>query len=197
LCQSGSDGQPVAARRPPAFLGIVDHTTIESAQGDLMQNWTTTLQRGLVSGAASSVLSTVALAIVGKQETGSAFAPTNAVSHYVHGNKAVHRGQPSLRYTVPGYLIHHASATFWSIVFERVAGRYLDRTTPAGVLTASAATSAFAAFADYKLTPRRLRPGYEKHISTPGLAIVYAALALGLAAGAALNRQDDPAPPSV
>lgn len=160
-----------------------------------MQNWTTTLQRGLVSGAASSILSTVALAIVGKKETGSALAPTNAVSHYVHGDKAARKSGLSLRYTVPGYLIHHASSTFWSIVFEKVAGRYLDRKTPVGILTASAATSAFAAFADYKLTPKRLQPGYEKHISTPGLAIVYAALALGLAAGTALTRRDEPPPP--
>ncbi len=162
-----------------------------------MQNWTTTLQRGLVSGAASSILSTVALAIVGKKETGSALAPTNAVSHYVHGDKAARHSGLSMRYTVPGYLIHHASATFWSIVFEKVAGKYLDRKTPVGILTASAATSAFAAFADYKLTPKRLQPGYEKHISTPGLAIVYAALALGLAAGTALTRTDEPPPPPV
>ncbi|SFB71188.1 hypothetical protein [Massilia yuzhufengensis] len=157
-----------------------------------MQNWTTTLQRGLVSGAASSILSTVALAIVGKKETGSAFAPTNAVSHYVHGDKAALHSAPSMRYTVPGYLIHHASSTFWSIVFERVAGRYLDRKTPVGILTASAATSAFAAFADYKLTPKRFQPGYEKRLSTPSLAFVYAALALGLAAGAAVSRRDEP-----
>ena len=162
-----------------------------------MQDWTTTLQRGLVSGAASSILSTVALAIVGTKETGSAFAPTNAVSHYVHGDKAALHSAPSIRYTLPGYLIHHASSTFWSIMFEKVAGRYLDRKTPAGILTASAATSAFAAFADYKLTPKRLQPGYEKRISTPGLAIVYAALALGLAAGTALTRKDEPPPPSV
>ncbi len=154
-----------------------------------MQNWTTTLQRGLVSGAASSVLSTVAMAIVGKKETGSAFAPTNAVSHYVHGDKAALHNKPSLRYTVPGYLIHHASATFWSILFERVAGRYLDRKTPVGILTASAATSAFAAFADYKLTPKRFQPGYEKRLSTPSLALVYASLAVGLAAGAAVMRK--------
>lgn len=162
-----------------------------------MQDWTTTLQRGIVSGAASSILSTVALAIVGKKETGSAFAPTNAVSHYVHGENAALHNKPSMRYTVPGYLIHHASSTFWSIAFEKVAGKYLDRKTPVGILTASAATSAFAAFADYKLTPRRFQPGYEKRISTPGLAIVYAALALGLAAGTALTRKDEPTPPSV
>ena len=159
-----------------------------------MQNWTKTLERGLVSGATSSLLSTVALAIAGKKETGSALAPTNAVSHYVHGDKAARKGGASLRYTATGYLIHHASSTFWSIIFERVAGRYLDRKTPVGILAASAATSAFAAFADYKLTPKRFHPGYEKHLSQKSLAGVYACLALGLAIGAAMTRQDEPAP---
>jgi len=57
------------------------------------------------------------------------------------------------------------------------------------MLTAAAATSAFACFADYKLTPKRFHPGYEKHLSKPSLAVVYAGFALGLAAGAALMRR--------
>lgn len=154
-----------------------------------MENWNMALQRGLVSGTTASLLSTVALAALGKKEAGSAFAPTNAVSHWIYGDKAARHTGPSMRYTVPGYLIHHVSATFWSVLFERFAGRYLDRSTPAGSLAAAAATSAFACFADYKLTPRRLQPGYEKHLSKPSLAIVYAGFALGLAAGAALSRR--------
>lgn len=153
------------------------------------QAWNSALQRGLVGGATSSILSTVALAALGKKEVGSAYAPTNAVSHWIYGDKAARHGGPSMRYTVPGYLIHHASATFWSILFERFAGKYLDRNTPVGMLTAAAATSAFACFADYNLTPKRFHPGYEKHLSKPSLAIVYAGFALGLAAGAALMRR--------
>jgi hypothetical protein len=154
-----------------------------------MENWNTALQRGLVSGTASSLLSTVALAALGKKEVGSIYAPTNAVSHWIYGDKAARHTGPSMRYTVPGYLIHHASATFWSVLFERFAGKYLDRNSPAGTLAASAATAAFACFADYQLTPKRLHPGYEKHLSKPALAIVYAGFALGLAVGAALSRR--------
>lgn len=155
-----------------------------------MQTWNSSaLQRGLVSGATSSILSTVALAALGKKEVGSAFAPTNAISHWIYGDKVARHTGPSMRYTAPGYLIHHASATFWAILFERFAGKYLDRTTPVGTLTASAASAAFACFADYKLTPRRLHPGYEKHLSKASLAVVYAGFALGLAAGAALIRR--------
>jgi len=149
------------------------------------------LQRTLISGATSSILSTVAMALIGKQETGSAFGPTNAVSHYVHGQKAGYRDRFSLRYTVPGYLIHHASATFWSFVFERLMGGVLDGKNPTGIVAASAATSAFAAFTDYKLTPKSLRPGYEKRLSRNALGVVYGGFAIGLAVGAIMSRRND------
>lgn len=149
----------------------------------------TALNRALISGTASSLLSTAALALMGKKETGSPYAPTNAVSHYVHGDEAAHHDGLSLRYTIPGYLIHHASATFWSFVFERVMGGVLDKKNPAGTLAAAAATSAFAALTDYKLTPKRLHPGYEKRLSRQSLAVVYGGFALGLALGAVLSRR--------
>lgn len=154
-----------------------------------MHNWNTAVRHGLISGATSSVLSTVTLAALGQKEVGSLCAPTNVISRWIHGDKAARQSGPSMRYTVPGYLIHHASATFWAILFERYAGSYLDRKAPAGLLSASAATAACAAFADYRLTPRRMRPGYEKHLSTSSLVMVYASFALGLAAGAALIRR--------
>jgi len=153
------------------------------------------LQRALISGATSSVLSTVAMALVGKIQSGSAFAPTNAVSHYVHGDKAGYRDRFSLRYTVPGYLIHHASATFWSFVFERALGGVMDGKNPMAIAAASAATSAFAAFTDYKLTPRSLQPGYEKRLSRNALGVVYVGFAIGLAIGAVLTRKDQPLTP--
>lgn len=150
----------------------------------------TALHRALISGTASSLLSTAALAMMGKKETGSAFAPTNAVSHYVYGDEAARHDGLSLRYTVPGYLIHHASSVFWSFVFERVMGGVLDKKNPAGTLAAAAATSAFAALTDYKLTPKRLHPGYEKRLSRQSLAVVYGGFALGLALGAILSRRE-------
>ncbi|WP_020654376.1 hypothetical protein [Massilia niastensis] len=155
-----------------------------------MENWNTALQRGLISGTASSLISTAALAALGKKETGSPYAATNAVSHYIHGDKAARHDEPSMRYTVPGYLIHHASATFWSVLFERFLGGVLDRKSPVGTLASAAATTAFAAFADYKLTPRRLQPGYEKRLSKQSLAVVYGGFALGLAIGAMMSRRD-------
>jgi hypothetical protein len=154
-----------------------------------MESWNTAFRRGLVGGATSSLLSTAALALLGRREAGSAYAPTNAVSHWIHGDEALHEHTPTLRHTVPGYLIHHGSATFWSVLFERLCGHLLDRKEPATTLGVATAASAVACFADYQLTPRRFQPGFEAHLSKPSLAVVYGAFGVGLALGAMLTRR--------
>ena len=154
-----------------------------------MHNWKTVLQRGLASGASASVLSTAALAGLGKLTAHSAYGPTNAVSHWLWGDEAARHDEPSLRYTLTGYLIHRLSATFWAVLFEKLAGPALDRRHPATTLSAAAAASAVACFVDYQLTPERLKPGYEQRLSRPSLALVYGAFGLGLAAGAMLLRR--------
>lgn len=154
-----------------------------------MSDWNTSLQRGLIGGAASSIVSTAALALLGRSEAGSAYAPTNAVSHWIWGDEAAEHDGFSLKYTITGYLIHHASATFWSVLFEKLVGEKLDRKDLRVTLAASAATSAIACFADYKMTPARLKPGYEKRLSKKSLAGVYAAFAVGLALGAIALRK--------
>jgi hypothetical protein len=42
---------------------------------------------------------------------------------------------------------------------------------------------------DYTVTPERLRPGFEHRLSTGAMTVVYAALALGLAAGCLLAKR--------
>jgi hypothetical protein len=154
-----------------------------------MEPWKTSLQRGLVGGASSSLLSTVAMAALGQRDAGSVYAPTNAVSHWIWGDRATYHYAPSARYTLPGYLIHHGSATFWAVIFERLCGELLDRKNPALTLGIGTAASAVACFTDYQLTPRRLKPGYERHLSRPSLAVVYGAFGIGLAIGAMLCRR--------
>ena len=155
-----------------------------------METWKTSLQRGLVSGASASVLSTVALAALGKGEAGSAYGPTNAVSHWIWRDKAFRRDGASLKYTLTGYLIHHASATFWAVLFEKTMGTRLGSKNKALTLAASTAASAVACFTDYQLTPRRLHPDYDERLSRPSLALVYGAFGIGLAAGALLIRRE-------
>jgi hypothetical protein len=156
---------------------------------DGMESWNTAFRRGLVGGATSSVLSTAALAMLGRRDAGSAYAPTNAVSHWMYGDEALREYTPSLRHTVPGYLIHHGSATFWSVLFERLCGDLLDRKAPMTTLGVATAASAVACFADYQLTPDRFKPGFEHHLSRPSLAVVYGAFGVGLALGAMLCRR--------
>lgn len=154
-----------------------------------MEPWKTALRRGLVGGATSSLLSTAALVLLGKREADSGYAPTNAVSHWIHGDEAFEQHGPTLRHTVPGYLIHHGSAMFWSVLFERLCGSLLDRKEPATTLGIATAASAVACFADYQLTPQRFKPGYEQHLSRPSLAVVYGGFGIGLAIGAMLCRR--------
>lgn len=154
-----------------------------------MESWKTAMQRALVSGSSASLLSSAALAALGKAETGSPTAPTNAISHWIWGDQAARRDAPSLRYTATGYAIHHVSASFWALLFEKLMGDKLARAGPARTLAAAGATSAVACFVDYRLTPARLRPGYEQRLSTPSLAVVYGAFALGLALGVMLNQR--------
>jgi len=146
-----------------------------------MKSWKESIKYGLVSGAAASVLSTVALAACGKRETGSVFAATNAISHWIWGDKAAAHKEPASRYTLPGYAIHHASSTFWAVLLEKCFGARIKRDAPLDTLKVAAVTSAVACFVDYKLTPHRLQPGYEMHLSKPSLFVVYAAFGLGLA----------------
>ncbi|WP_187363432.1 hypothetical protein [Massilia frigida] len=122
-----------------------------------MDTWKSASQRGLVSGATASLLSSAALAALGEATDGSSFGPTNAISHWLWGEKATRRDGASWRYAMTAYVIDHASATFWAVLFER------------------------------------LRPGFEKRLSRPSLALVYGAFGLGLAAGALLLRRDQAA----
>ena len=143
--------------------------------------WNRALQQGLLSGTAASLLSTVVLMMIGRNESGSAWAPVNAVSHWYWGDDALKRDHATLKYTVPGYLTHHASSVFWAVLFERVSGQRTRRTSGLGLLASSAATAAVACFVDYQLTPKRLTPGFEHRLSKKALFAVYAAFAAGLA----------------
>ena len=143
-------------------------------------SWKRALNRGVLSGTSASILSTLALAARGRSESGSALAPINAVSHWYWGDHATREDRPSLKYTVPGYLTHHATSVFWAVLFEKTCGGALSG-RPARTFAASAATATVACFVDYQLTPKRLTPGFEHRLSKTSLFLVYAAFAAGLA----------------
>lgn len=153
-----------------------------------MDEWVRAGRQALVSGTLASVLSTAVLAILGKSEMGKAVAPTNATSHWLWGEQAYGEHEPSLRHTGVGYATHHASAVMWATIFERWLN-YSGKLHTAEIARDAAALTAIASFVDYQLTPPRLRPGFEQHLSRGELAGVFAAFGAGLAFGAILNRR--------
>lgn len=139
---------------------------------------------------AAGVLSTAALMLLGRRETGSAVAPLNATSHILWGDEAALVDDADWKHTGVGQALHHASAFFWGVLFEALQARR-TRPTPAGVVTDAALTTAVAAVVDYQLVPERFTPGFEKRLSRQSLAIAYGALAAGLVMGgmAALRKR--------
>ncbi len=147
------------------------------------------VRTGVVAGAFASVASTLALAACGHREAGSSVAPTNATSHWVWGREALKAKRPSWRHTVVGYGIHHGTATFWAVLYAWLhANRRPAQSVPAALASAGAA-AAVACAVDYTITPERLTPGFEHHLSRRSMAAVYAMFALGLTAGCAVAHR--------
>ena len=142
-----------------------------------------------MSGSAGSLLSTLALAASGWRELGDPYAPLNGPIQWLFGRHAALKDGASIKHTLSGYVIHHAMSVFWAVVFERFRGRHRANVTNA--LLPAAATSAVACFVDYRLTPKRLTPGFERRLSRKSLALVYVAFAVGLAAGSVLRSRSE------
>jgi hypothetical protein len=150
------------------------------------------LKRAMASGTISGLATATAALVEGKRETGSYYAPLNATSHIIWGDEAALQDSPSLKYTLTGFLLNHASAIFWAFYekwFGRGSASEHDRAggrAPPAPLAESifgAATVTTAAYViDYHLIPKRFTPGFEKRLSPKSLATIFVTLAIGLAA---------------
>jgi hypothetical protein len=166
------------------------------------------LGRAVVSGTIGGLAAAAAASLAGKREDDHYAAPLNATSHIIWGDKAARQDKPSLKYTLTGFLLNHASAIFWAFFYEKLLGRserrehqgrHRPRNWNEGSLHDSsntglpakpmlqpildaAAVTAGAYITDYYLVPKRFTPGFEKRLSGKSLATVFAALAVGLAA---------------
>jgi len=147
--------------------------------------WSHAARDAAVSGAAASIASALVLLACGAREDGHASAPVNAVSHWVWEEQATRQNRPSLRFTALGYVIHHAAALFWASLYEKFLARPDD--SAARTLQKTALSSAVACIVDFKFTPRRFTPGYERRLSKPSLFLVYSAFAIGMAAAGLLK----------
>lgn len=152
-----------------------------------MTGWVTTLRFALMSGAVASAVSTGALALLARMEGKGVLQPVNSTSHWRNGERAASFKKADLAHTAVGYATHHAATVFWAVLFERWLGARRVAALP--LVRDAVAMSAIAAAVDYGATPKRFTPGWEFVLSKRSMAAAYAAMALGLAAGAWVNRR--------
>jgi hypothetical protein len=153
-----------------------------------MSTWKQAVREGLVSGSIASVLSAAYLAWAGRNRSETA-APVNAVSHWLFGNRALRQDEPSLLYTLTGYLIHHAASLFWGTLHAKAWGAEQEHKQALPAVAGAVAASGVACFVDFQLTPKRLTPGFEHRLGKPELANVYACFAAGLLIGTLLMKK--------
>ncbi len=139
----------------------------------------------------ATTATTLALMLCGARENGDAFAPLNAVSHIVWGERAKKQRGFSARWTLTGIALSGFALASWALSHR--AGMLLwqkcdggnaasTRTRQSRAAALGAAVSALAYVIDFKIVPPRLRPGFETQISPRGLLFVYLMLAISLAA---------------
>jgi hypothetical protein len=152
-----------------------------------MPTWKQAFREGAVSGSLASILSAAYLGWAGERR-GIPAAPVNAVSHWFFGDRAVRQDDPSLTYTLTGYLVHHGASLFWGVLHAKAWGCRERAKEPIPAVAGAITAASLACFVDYKLTPKRLTPGFEHRLHKPEMANVYACFALGLAVGSLLMK---------
>ena len=136
----------------------------------------------IAAGAGATAATSVAILALGHQRDASAWAPLNAVSHIAYGDAAALHTELSARYTGAGAAINSAAMIAWAAVYAG-AMRLQPRPAWPTAIATGVAVSAVAYVTDYHVVPRRLTPGFEKRLSGGSLFLIYATLAIGLAAG--------------
>lgn len=134
----------------------------------------------MFSGSVASLASALAAAAASSIENRHAARPMNAVAHIHDGGPPAARDRGG-RNTVVGFAIHTVASIWWALVLELLPKEERGK-------LGAALISAVAFLVDYGVVPRRLRPGFERHLSSISLFAVYAALAAGFALAARLER---------
>ncbi len=134
----------------------------------------------LFSGSLANATSTVALAVCGQWESGSAAGPINGPSQWLWGEAEAYTKETTWRHTATGYLIHHAMSILWANVYEEL--QYRSKSNSVASTCANAGIiSTLGYVVDYGVAPKRLRPGFKKHLGPTSIFCVYASFGVGLA----------------
>lgn len=149
--------------------------------------WSTAIRRALGPGSLAAVLSSAALIVFSGKSLRAGLAAHSGPSQWIHGRSAGYRRRLDIKHTVTGYLIHHASSWMWATIDQQL---WKHRHRSAGaVLVQGLAVAAMACFVDYRLTPARFQPGFEKHLPKRSLAAVYVLFGVGLGLGRYLQSR--------
>jgi hypothetical protein len=140
----------------------------------------------LISGTLGGITSHLAASLCSQRAHGRSELPMHAVSHIAwNDDPASHTGRNPHNFAV-GSALHHGACLFWAPFFEALFGKRAEKST-ATALVGGATIATTAYLTDYHIVSERFRPGFEAHLSNRALFVVYAALAVGLAAGARLR----------
>lgn len=159
--------------------------------------WKCAARRSFVPAIGAAAATTIVASLCGHLENGDAVAPINDISHIVWGDAAFEAQGISARHTLLGLILNASAAWSWTMIFERFCGDAAREESfddaiftrrAARVAGGGALVSAIAYLVDYHVVPPRLAPGFERHLSRRALLLVYAALALSLAAGEEIYR---------
>jgi hypothetical protein len=142
----------------------------------------------MVTGSVAGVLSCVGLAMAAEAEGVAPLRPLNATSHWLNGDFAGLYAGADRRRTGVGFATNHAACLFWALPFT-VWQRVHPAETAGALMRDGLVMAAVAAAVDYGATPKRFTPGWELVLSKAGMAGAYAALAIGFAAGASIDRR--------
>jgi len=147
------------------------------------------LTRAFCSGSCASMVSSLLVSWFSHCRSNAAAAGTNATSQWIWPRQAHRRTGWSVRHTVTGYLIHHASSVFWATAYETLR---CGRRSPQPVVALAAATAVTAYLVDYNVVPSRLTPGFERRLQPMDMFCIYAAFGVGLALPWLLPSRDRP-----
>lgn len=153
-----------------------------------MKSWEQSMRDGAVSGTVAGLLSMAVLGAASRKENDAAVVPMNAPSHWVWGERAARSSEVNWHQTALGAAIHQGSAIFWGVLYERLVGQRAERAAAPAALLAGLGAAAVACFVDYRVTPARLSPGFEKRLSRPAIGLGYVAFGLGLALTSVARR---------
>ena len=130
----------------------------------------------------STLATTGTVTALSKFETQHAAAALNATSHIIWGDRAMDVKTADAKHTLVGGALNASAMGFWALASE-----LLPRATSLWTaLLKGTLVSGAAYVVDYVVVPKRLTPGFERHLSRKGLFITYGAFAAALAAGECL-----------